>query len=95
MPSPDKEFAARDRRSGRHRHRGSWWSKAVEHAARFDRRPDPDGDTKLAVDQPSLLFASYHNPDIETVGRRLDYLLALLITTMGGDLPAELRQTAS
>jgi hypothetical protein len=56
---------------------------------------DPDGDTKLAVDQPSLLFASYHNPDIETVGRRLDYLLALLIITMGGDLPAALRHPPS
>jgi hypothetical protein len=56
---------------------------------------DPDGDTKLAVDQPSLLFASYDNPDITTVGQRLDYFLALLIITMGGDLPSELRQTAS
>jgi hypothetical protein len=55
---------------------------------------DPDGDTKLAVDQPGLLFASYHNPDIETVGYRLDYLLALLIIDMGGDLPSELRHTA-
>jgi hypothetical protein len=56
---------------------------------------DPDGDTKLVVDQPSLLFASYDNPDITTVGRRLDYLLALLIITMGGDLPAELRHTGA
>ena len=56
---------------------------------------DPDGDTKLAVDQPSLLFASYHNPDIETVGYRLDYLLALLIINMGADLPSELRHTPS
>jgi hypothetical protein len=56
---------------------------------------DPDGDTKLAVDQPSLLFASYDNPDITTVGYRLDYLLALLIITMDGDLPSELRHTAS
>ena len=39
--------------------------------------------------------ASYDNPDITTVGQRLDYLLALLIITMGGDLPSELRQTAS
>jgi hypothetical protein len=54
---------------------------------------DPDGDTKLAVDQPSLLFASYDNPDITTVGYRLDYLLALLIITMDGDLPSELRHT--
>jgi hypothetical protein len=55
---------------------------------------DPDGDTKLAVDQPSLLFASYNNPDIETVGDRLDYLLSLLIINLGGDLPSELRHTA-
>jgi uncharacterized protein (DUF302 family) len=54
---------------------------------------DPDGDTKLAVDQPSLLFASYDNPDIEQVGYRLDYLLALLVINMGGDLPSELRHT--
>ena len=54
---------------------------------------DPDGDTKLAVDQPSLLFDSYDNPDIKQVGYRLDYLLSLLIITMGGDLPSELRHT--
>jgi hypothetical protein len=62
-------------------------------------RPTPwdalHGDTKLAIDQPSLLFASYDNPDIEMVGYRLDYLLALLIITMGGDLPSELRNGAS
>ena len=56
---------------------------------------DADGDTKLAVDQPSLLFASYTNPDIATVGYRLDYLLALLISTMGGDVPSALRNGAS
>jgi uncharacterized protein (DUF302 family) len=56
---------------------------------------DPDGDTKLAVDQPSLLFASYHNPDITAVGEHLDRLLALLITTMDGDLPSELRHALS
>jgi hypothetical protein len=55
---------------------------------------DPDGDTKLAVDQPSLLFASYHNPDVAEVGYRLDYLLSLLIINMGGNLPSELRHTA-
>jgi hypothetical protein len=32
---------------------------------------------------------------VETVGRRLDDLLAPLIINMGGDLPAELRNTAS
>jgi hypothetical protein len=56
---------------------------------------DPDGDTKLAVDQPSLLFASYNNPDIEMVGYRLDYLLALLIINMGADVPSALRNGAS
>jgi uncharacterized protein (DUF302 family) len=56
---------------------------------------DSDGDTKLAVDQPGLLFASYDNPLIKTVGEQLDHLLALLITTMDGDLPSELRYAAS
>lgn len=46
---------------------------------------DPDGDTKLAVDQPSLLFASYGNPQVAGVGRELDRLLAELITLLGGD----------
>jgi hypothetical protein len=55
---------------------------------------DPDGDTKLAVDQPSVLFASYDNTDIEKVGCRLDYLLSLLIINMGGRLPSELRHTS-
>jgi hypothetical protein len=52
---------------------------------------DADGDTKLAVDQPSLLFASYHNPDIATVGEELDALLAQLITLLGGDTPPQLK----
>ena len=56
---------------------------------------DPDGDTKLAVDQPSLLFASYGNADIEKVGCRLDYLLSRLIINMGADLPPELHNGAS
>ncbi|MFJ2721580.1 DUF302 domain-containing protein [Streptomyces sp. NPDC087437] len=51
---------------------------------------DPDGDTKLAVDQPSLLFASYGNPRIVDVGRELDALLARLITLLGGDAPPQL-----
>src|SRR5258708_17522971 len=49
---------------------------------------DPDGDTKFAVDQPSLLFASYGNPEIAAVGRELDALLAQLITLLGGHAPA-------
>jgi hypothetical protein len=56
---------------------------------------DPDGDTKLAVDQPSLLFASYDNPDITTVGEHLDRLLARLIITMGGNVPSALSNGAS
>jgi Domain of unknown function DUF302 len=55
---------------------------------------DPDGDTKLAVDQPSLVFASYHNPHIAEVGRELDALLAQLITLLGGDPPANLTITS-
>nr|WP_280700151.1 DUF302 domain-containing protein [Kitasatospora sp. GP82] len=51
---------------------------------------DPDGDTKLAVDQPSLLFTSYDNPQITEVGRELDALLAQLITLLGGDVPPQL-----
>jgi hypothetical protein len=51
---------------------------------------DPDGGTRLAVDQPSLLFASYENPDIADVGRELDALLGRLITLLGGDTPPQL-----
>lgn len=46
--------------------------------------------TVLAVDQPSLLFASYGNPEIAAVGRELDALLATLIGLLGGDAPDEL-----
>ena len=56
---------------------------------------DPQGDTKLAVDQPSLLFASYGNPQIAGVGRELDVLLARLITLLGGDPPAQLAAASS
>jgi Domain of unknown function DUF302 len=51
---------------------------------------DVDGDTKLAVDQPSLLFSSYDNPDITAVGFELDDLLAELIMLLGGEVPAQL-----
>jgi hypothetical protein len=47
--------------------------------------------TVLAVDQPSLLFASYDNPAIATVGHELDALLVILIELLGGDVPEELR----
>ena len=56
---------------------------------------DPDGDTKLAVDQPSLLFASYDNPQIAHVGRELDVLLAGLITLLGDDTPPQLAATSA
>ena len=52
---------------------------------------DADGDTKFAVDQPSVLFASYHNPDIDTVGEELDALLVGLIELLGGEVPKQLR----
>ncbi|MDH6706504.1 hypothetical protein P3T27_003231 [Kitasatospora sp. MAA19] len=51
---------------------------------------DPDGDTKLAVDQPSLLFDSYHDGRISDVGRELDALLAQLIGLLGGEMPPQL-----
>jgi uncharacterized protein (DUF302 family) len=51
---------------------------------------ETDGVTKLAVDQPSLLFDSYHKPEIAAVGRELDALLAELITLLGGDVPPQL-----
>jgi hypothetical protein len=56
---------------------------------------DADGDTKLAVDQPSLLFASYHNPDIAAVGEELDALLAALIEQLHGEVPHQLRNPTS
>jgi hypothetical protein len=51
---------------------------------------DPDGDTNLAVDQPSLLFNSYGKPEIAAVGRELDALLAGLIALLDGDMPPQL-----
>lgn len=45
----------------------------------------------LAVDQPSLLFASYDNPAVTAVGRELDGLLATLIEQLDGDVPTQLR----
>ena len=47
---------------------------------------DTDGDTKLGVDQPSLPFASYHNPHIAAVGRELDELLISLIELLSGEI---------
>jgi uncharacterized protein (DUF302 family) len=51
---------------------------------------DANGDTKFAVDQPSLLFASYHQTDIDTVGKELDALLIGLIELLGGEVPNQL-----
>ena len=56
---------------------------------------DANGDTKFAVDQPSLLFASYHNPDIDTVGKELDELLVALIELLGGEVPDQLGNRVS
>ena len=52
---------------------------------------DAYGNTKLAVDQPSLLFASYDNPEIAGVGQELDALLVGLIELLGGEVPGQLR----
>lgn len=55
---------------------------------------DPDGDTQLAIDHPSLLFASYGNSQIADVGRELDTLLAQLISLLGADPPLQLGVTS-
>jgi uncharacterized protein (DUF302 family) len=51
-----------------------------------------NGEATLAVDQPSLLFASYQNPAIAAVGRELDGLLAELIILLGGQVPDQLQR---
>ncbi|MEU2618442.1 hypothetical protein ABZ642_09755 [Streptomyces sp. NPDC007157] len=51
---------------------------------------DSDGDTKFAIDQPSLLFASYGDPRITGVGRELDAHLAELVRLLGGEVPPQL-----
>jgi uncharacterized protein (DUF302 family) len=53
---------------------------------------DQDGDTQLAIDQPSTLFLSYHNPVITEVGQHLDELVAGLLTALKADIPRELEQ---
>lgn len=58
----------------------------------------PEGHTRMAVDQPSLLFESYHDPRIAEVGLHLDALLAGVITALGAAVPRELvgaRQSSS
>jgi hypothetical protein len=56
---------------------------------------DPDGDIKLAVDQPSLLFNSFGRADIASVGMELDALLAELIRLLGAEVPSQLRGPVS
>jgi hypothetical protein len=51
---------------------------------------DADGATKFAVDQPSLLFASYDNPEIAAVGHELDALITQLINLLGAQVPSQL-----
>jgi uncharacterized protein (DUF302 family) len=48
---------------------------------------DHDGDTHIAVDQPSLLFASYGDDRISAVGRELDGLLAGLLKELNAPVP--------
>ncbi|WP_309226828.1 MULTISPECIES: DUF302 domain-containing protein [unclassified Mycolicibacterium] len=56
---------------------------------------DAAGDTKFVVDQPSLLFGSFGNPEITAVGEELDGLLATLIELLGGQAPGELRPSVA
>lgn len=51
---------------------------------------DAAGVTRFAADQPSLLFASYGNPEITAVGLHLDSLLATLFGLLGAQVPASL-----
>ena len=57
--------------------------------------PTPTATPNSRVDQPSLLFASYGNPDIAAVGNELDGLLAALVELLGGDVPDQLRGPAA
>jgi hypothetical protein len=52
---------------------------------------DPDGDTKFVIDQPSLLFDSYGDPQVAEVGHELDSRLAQLIMLLGGEVPSQLQ----
>jgi uncharacterized protein (DUF302 family) len=51
---------------------------------------DPNDRTRLSVDQPSTLFSSFGDPEIDKVGVELDAKLADLFGTLGLDVPAEL-----
>lgn len=56
---------------------------------------DDSGATRLVVDQPSLLFASYGRAEISAVGKHLDDLLARLITLLGGRVPSALAASSA
>jgi hypothetical protein len=45
---------------------------------------DTYGDTKFGVDQPRVLFESYHTPPITAIGQELDALFAEIIGLLGG-----------
>lgn len=55
---------------------------------------DAGGDTRFAVDQPSLLFGSCENDEIAAVGEYLDALLAQLIAALGAEVPQQLKSPA-
>jgi hypothetical protein len=54
---------------------------------------DTYGDTKFGVDQPRVLFESYHKPPITAIGQELDALLAEIIGLLGGEVPVQLMVT--
>jgi hypothetical protein len=49
------------------------------------------GPTKLAIDQPSTVFAGYGHPEINHIGRILDRKVAALLDFLGAPVPDELR----
>jgi hypothetical protein len=51
---------------------------------------DASGQGVLVIDQPSTLFAGYHEPAITAVGRELDEKVSGLLTALGARPPAEL-----
>lgn len=51
---------------------------------------DDDGDTKFAVEQPSVSFGSYQNHEIDPVAAELDALVAQLIIALGATVPPTL-----
>jgi hypothetical protein len=49
--------------------------------------PTPMATPDSRSDQPSLLIASYNNPDIAAAGKELTSRLAALIELLGGEVP--------